>query len=369
MDTNKKHFCSLPQMPTRSFSLGMNPIRTRAIIVLEKKWVNGTKLKYYFFKGSSFYSLQTKANGTQKKVYWKGTNKEKAAVRRGFKEWKDLGIGLEFEETTDRLEAHIRIGFADGEGSWSYIGRDCWNISKGQRTMNFGWNILHDPDTVLHEIGHALGFPHEHQNPYAGIVWDEDSVYNELAGPPNYWDRDKTYHNIIRKIDPDTVQGSSWDSNSIMHYQFSAGLIEAPAQYQNGIFPEAGLSVRDITWVKQFYPKIDKRTYQDIKAFHSEVFTISEGEQVNFEFSPEESRKYTIQTFGKMDTVMVLSEIVDGENVYIAGDDDSGEERNSHIKVKLHKGKRYLINLRLYYKTSSGETCVMGNLCNGLVNN
>ena len=355
----QKYFCSLPQMPDRSFSLGMSPNRTNAILVSAKKWVNGTKLKYYFFKGNSFYSLTTNSTGTQTKNYWKGTNAEKEAVKKAFKIWKDVGIGLEFEETTDRLEAHIRIGFAKGEGSWSYIGRDSWTISKEQRTMNFGWDILNDADTIVHEIGHAIGLPHEHQNPNAGIVWDEEAVYNELAGYPNYWDRNKTYNNIIRKINPDTVQGSSWDANSIMHYQFAAGLIATPIEFKDGIFPEPGLSTRDITWVKQFYPIIDKRTYLDIKPYHSEVFSLSNGEQINFEFTAKETRTYSIQTFGIMDTVMVLSEVVSGENVYVSGDDDSGEERNSHIKIKLHKGKKYIINIRLFYKTSAGDTCVM----------
>jgi len=357
--STQKHYCSLPKMPERNFSLSMSPNRTNAILVMAKKWVNGTKLKYYFFNDNSFYSLSTNSSGTQTKKYWKGTNAEKKAVKKAFKIWKDIGIGLEFEETTDRLEAQIRIGFADGEGSWSYVGRDSWNISKDQRTMNFGWNILHDSDTIVHEIGHAIGLPHEHQNPNTGIIWNEEAVYSELAGAPNYWDRSKTYHNIIRKINPDTVQGSSWDANSIMHYPFSAGLIESPLEFRNGIFPEAGLSTRDIIWVQQFYPKIDKRTFLDIKPYHSEVFKLTQGEQINFEFVAQETRTYSIQTFGIMDTVMVLSEVVDGENVYVSGDDDSGEDRNSHIKIKLLKGKKYIINIRLFYKTSSGDTCVM----------
>ena len=96
-----------------------------------------------------------------------------------------------------------------------------------------------------------------------------------------------------------------------------------------------------------------------VKPFHSEVFSINAGEQVNFEFEAKETRNYTMRTFGKMDTVMVLSEIVNGENVYLSGDDDSGEDRNSNIKIKMLKGKKYLINLKLYYKTSSGDTCLM----------
>ena len=357
--STKNHYCNLPKVTSKTFSMNLSPDRLEAIIMNEKKWANGTKLKYYFFKNDLFFSLLTDSRGTQRQNFWKGTNAEKEAVKKAFTKWKNVGIGLEFEETQDRLEANIRIGFAKGEGSWSYIGTDCWSISKEQRTINFGWDIVNDQDTILHEIGHAMGLPHEHQNPNAGIVWNEQAVYSELAGSPNFWDHDKTFHNIIRKISPDTVQGSSWDANSIMHYPFGAGLITAPAQFVNGISPEKGLSARDIIWIQQFYPKIDKRTYLDIKPFHSEVFSITAGEQVNFEFEAKETRNYTMRTFGKMDTVMVLSEIVNGENVYLSGDDDSGEDRNSNIKIKMLKGKRYLINLKLYYKTSSGDTCLM----------
>ena len=53
--------------------------------------------------------------------------------------------------------------------------------------MNFGWDLTQpgEIDTAIHEIGHTLGFPHEHQNPHAGIVWDEEAVYAALAQPPN----------------------------------------------------------------------------------------------------------------------------------------------------------------------------------------
>jgi hypothetical protein len=58
--------------------------------------------------------------------------------------------------------------------------------------MNFdnadNWGI----DTAIHEIGHTLGLPQEHQNPNAGIVWDEPAVIADLGGSPNFWSEAKT---------------------------------------------------------------------------------------------------------------------------------------------------------------------------------
>ena len=53
---------------------------------------------------------------------------------------------------------------------------------------------------------------------------------------------------------------------------------------------------------------------------------------------PDATRKYEIRTFGTSDTVMVLFEDENGELRYLAGDDDSGEDYNAHLQVKLLKG-------------------------------
>ncbi len=333
------------------------------IINNDKKWVNGTELRYYFFNEDRDRSVQFRG-GERILLSWKGTEEEKEVVRRAFREWADIGIGLKFEEVLTREEAEIRIGFLDGDGAWSYIGRDVLSIPSNDRTMNFGWDISKSRDgydTALHEIGHTLGFPHEHQNPFSGIVWDENTVYSKLAGYPNYWSQEKTYHNIIRKLDPDTVQGSNWDPDSIMHYPFEAGMILSPAQYnRNGLFPQGGLSSRDREWVKHFYPPIPKEEEEnELKPMESQTFNLEPSEQKNFLFIPDTTRNYTIKTFGEMDTVMVLFEEVDGKMRYRQGDDDSGEDFNAEIQMKLIAGHRYVIRIRMYFKFQSGSTAVM----------
>ena len=363
--TTHYSYCSLPAAPERMLGAEVHESRASLILLYGNKWVNGTVLKYYFFDKETDGKYIFTADGTRQWRPYTTNEKEKDVVRKAFETWKNLGIGLEFKEVDSRDEAEIRIGFMRGDGAWSYIGRDIIDLGIGRddRTMNFGWDLSRQPrelDTALHEIGHTLGFPHEHQNPYAGIVWDEEAVYKSLAQPPNNWSRDKTYHNIIRKISPDTVQGSTWDPNSVMHYPFEPGLIKEPPQFRTtGITPAGGLSERDQNWVKNFYPSLEPNKEVELKVAESAKLNISPGEQKDFIIKPNASRNYEIRTFGTSDTVMVLFENVKGELRYLKGDDDSGEDRNALIKVRLRKGRSYVLRIRLYYADHAGETAVM----------
>ncbi len=355
-------YCHQPETAPRAFGPEVNAHRLRLILVSEKKWVNGTVLHYYFFDKSTDGTEVVLADGSTRWVKWTTTDAEKNVVRAAFKKWKEASIGLKFEEVRAREDAEIRIGFMRGDGAWSYVGRDVLDHGPSERTMNFGWDLARDAseiDTAIHEIGHTLGFPHEHQNPNAGIVWDEEAVYAALAKPPNQWTREKTHWNIIRKISPDTVQGSSWDPDSVMHYPFGPGLIREPAQYRQGVNPAGGLSQRDITWVRTFYPPLTNADYAELKLFESAPLRIEAGQQKNFLFRCTATRKYEMRTFGSSDTVLVLFQDDNGKLRYVAGDDDSGEERNAYMKQKLFKDRKYVLRVRLYYAQRSGETAVM----------
>jgi Astacin (Peptidase family M12A) len=346
-DNNAQRYCALPNVPPRMFDSNVSADRVRLIRYISKKWVNGTKLRYYFFESG--------ANSAG--------NEQKDVVRRGFEVWKNVGIGIKFEEVRNISEAEIRIGFLQGDGAWSYVGRDVIDVPRqGERTMNFGWDLRADPRGVgvpVHEIGHTLGFPHEHQNPFAGIVWNEEEVYRRFGNPPNNWDRQTTYYNILRKLEAGEVEGTQWDPDSIMHYDFQAGLIAQPEQYRNGLNPAGGLSQRDLQQARLFYPSLDESSYPELKPFHSEVLSLASAEQKNFALNPPATRDYTIQTFGQSDTVMVLFEDQNGDLKYVDGDDDSGTDRNATLNVRLYQGRRYVLRIRLYSNFSAGETSVM----------
>lgn len=366
MNEEKKiiNYCSLPVVVKREFGPDMNPHRLSLIREGENKWVNGTVLHYYFFDKETDGTYVSLSNGSREWQTWTTNEDEKNVVRNAFKKWKDLGIGLQFKEVPTREESDVRIGFMKDNLSWSLVGRDIinFNIGKDERTMNFGWDLTRDVseiDTAIHEIGHTLGFQHEHQNPKSGIVWNEEAVYTELAGPPNFWTREMTYNNIIRKIDPNIAYGSNWDPNSIMHYPFSAGLIMIPHEYENGLTPAGGISEKDKMEVRAVYPPLDSNDLEEISLLKSNILALNPGEQKNFIIKPSETKKYNIATFGESDVVMVLFEKSGDDEIYVTGNDDSGEDHNANINLKLYSGKEYILRIRLYYSRKLGHTAVM----------
>jgi len=342
-------YCAAPPRPRREFGPEVSADRASAILAIGNKWVNRTNLHYYFFDSGPFG----------------GDSSQQNVVREAFDVWKNRGIGLTFTKVSARSESEIRIAFRRGNGSWSTVGTDALNVGQQERTMNFGWNINvlgpNGLDTAVHEIGHALGFHHEHQNPNAGLVWNREAVYEYFArtqDPP--WGRATTDFNILDKFDSQTVEGSNWDPNSIMHYSFAQGLIRQPEQYRNGLTPQPGLSQADIEVVKRFYPDGGTGTVApQLKPWESQLLSLAAGEQKDFNVLPTETRDYNFRTFGQSDTVMVLFEEDNGNFRYVKGDDDSGFDRNASFRVRLIRGRKYQLRIRLYFSFSSGDTAVM----------
>ncbi|MER5930932.1 M12 family metallopeptidase [Streptomyces sp. NPDC002054] len=343
-------YCAQPPQTKPVLRPDLSPDRARAILVGRSKWLNGTVLHYCFFDepgaggggGSSFSKIQLDE------------------VRSAFEEWKNVGIGLDFVEVEDPADSEVRIGFQQGDGSWSYVGKDALGISRRERTMNFGWDLTspHGQATARHEIGHLIGNGHEHQNPFAGIVWDEEAVFEELGGPPNNWPRQTTFHNVLRKLSTEEVEGSTWDPDSIMQYGFPAGLILQPEKYRAGIDFPLTLSATDKEFVQKWYPPLGAAP-RGLKPFQSAELDLSSGGQVDFEIVPAETRNYELRTFGDSDILLVLFENVDGEPRFLTGVDDSGVNNNGQLTVKLFQGRRYVARARLYSAWGTGNAAFM----------
>ena len=350
-EAGPRRYCAQPIQAPRQFDPGVADGRASAIIAAGKKWVAGTQLSYYCFK-----------KGDAVPAAWHGSAGDIAAVDAAFQAWAALGIGLAFTRVAQPEDATVRIGFDQADGSWSYVGRDVLNTrSPQERTMNFGWALTtaYGHDTALHEIGHTLGLEHEHQNPNAGIAWNREAVLTYFKGPPNNWEESQIEWNILRKIPVSQIKGTTWDPDSVMEYQFDAGLIVAPEKYQAGLQPKGGLSFADKAWVVESYPGVRAPSAATLKVGLSQLLKLKAGETRTFDFTPPRTRTYNIGTFGASDTVLVLFEVTPNGNVQIAGADDSGTDLNAKVSMRLQKGRNYQVGVRLYYADAALETSLL----------
>ena len=255
--------------------------RAQMLREFAKKWINGTTLHYYFFNRNSDGS-----DGN-----WVGSNSQKAIIRRAILDWQDIGMGVKFQEVTNREEAEIRIGFAQKEDSWSLVGRDAIDLAENpdERTMNFSAGLTKKSGSkrALAEIGRALGFGH----------------YGMDCSPSEDWS--------------------------------SA-----------------------VSMAQQVYPPMKRFVEKELAPFDSVRIGVGPGQQRDFRIRPQLSRNYKIEVKGQSDVVLVLFEDVGGldlfeemdrELEFVAGDDDSGENRSTSINTRLYRDREYVLRARLIF--------------------
>lgn len=171
--------------------------------------------------------------------------------------------------------SHLRVGF-ERPGYWSFVGQDSLDpqISlPGEITLNLEKFDVQLPSNykgiVLHEFGHALGFHHEHQSPVAACDFDWETVYSYLAGPPNYWAKERVDFNL-REMPAGGLTYSPHDKHSIMHYSFPDWMFLSGELSACYIAENNDLSPEDIRMAANAYPfeeekivgKRKRRTFQ-----------------------------------------------------------------------------------------------------------
>jgi hypothetical protein len=189
-------------------------------------------------------------------ISWATTDsKHDALIRASFATWA-IGTGLDFEKIDEWSNADIRIDFDRGAGSWSYIGSQARQVPDWEATMNFGWDITNDQATVYHEIGHAVGLPHEHQSANRFIEFDEANVYADLS--LQGWSRLEAELNVFNTtpVSQDVQEG--YFISSIMHYGMPPSWISHPDPYDSQGTPiNTRLAESDIAWAAEAYPPLD----------------------------------------------------------------------------------------------------------------
>lgn len=297
--------------------------RTRAILVNGKLWPNGQRLRVRFLGG---------------------TPSEQATAREQA-QWWTQHANLHFDFGTDP-QAEIRVAFDTSDGAWSYVGTDCAHIPLDQPTMNLGFL---DGGTAAHEFGHAIGLGHEHQNPAGGIVWNEAVVFQDLAGPPNFWSPDQIRHNVLRKYEADQIRGTTFDRESIMLYFFPGSWV------QGGVGTPANeiLSALDKSFIAsaQAYPPAPSAVTQlhvNGDSVLGEITTT--GEEDLYLVQVASPGRHVIETDGHTDVVVKLFG-PNSNTALLAEDDDGGVGLNSRIVEELVPGD-YFVQVRHYNRAA-----------------
>jgi hypothetical protein len=152
----------------------------------------------------------------------------------------------------------IRVTFKSG-GWASQVGQDALLVPAEAATLFL--EGLDDPATpgpllqeiVLHEFGHAIGFEHEHQSPKgrceSEFNWPKVYAYFATLN----WDRPKVDQNLRTLPSTSVYDVSTFDSKSIMHYQFDKSLFIDPAHATCLVGENQQLSPQDIAAVQQYY--------------------------------------------------------------------------------------------------------------------
>jgi hypothetical protein len=292
------------------------------VIVIAKRWPNGSTLRVSFLEG---------------------TASQQALVKEFTPTWSEYA-NLKFEFGFDP-DADIRIAFQSTDGAWSYVGTDCSDIPLDQPTMNLGWQ---DEGVILHEFGHALGMIHEHQSPAGGIQWNKPVVYRELGGPPNNWPKSVVDHNMFDTYDRDQTQFTELDPRSIMMYSF-------PARWTLNDFsaPEnTELSEKDKNFIGSaaVYPKAPGPgaglTEITVGGAATKADIGQPGEEDLFQFKAATAGRYVVETTGTTDVFMALYG-PDSQTKLIAQDDDNGRGLNARIVKTLTPGT-YVVQVRHY---------------------
>lgn len=161
---------------------------------------------------------------------------------------------VKFNLTSNPNNAHVRIT-REGQGYWSYLGRDVLGINVSQPTMCLQGFTAAMPESeyrrvVRHEFGHTLGCPHEHAR--QGIVARLDQQKTIAWGRQVLgWNEQMVRSQILTPLNEASLMGSPLtDETSIMAYQLPGSITTDGRPVLGG----SDFSATDKQYMATFYP-------------------------------------------------------------------------------------------------------------------
>ncbi|MER9134746.1 M12 family metallopeptidase [Mesorhizobium sp. M0830] len=194
----------------------------------------------------------------------------------------DFGDPPNFGVCTGTSEEDIRISFKQ-EGSWSFIGTDSLlpdavkTASLNIQTDGAAFSSLNKAwleETILHEVGHALGLEHEHQSPEAHcddeFAWDVaiPKIEKEWG-----WSEDEILFNFKQMVASPRLRTTPYDRKSIMHYALPAWMFKKGRKSRCFISQPTRISHTDRETIQAAYPADSQLQSESIKRSVARIAT------------------------------------------------------------------------------------------------
>ena len=330
---------SFPEPLKRPREGAISELREKLITHGERKWVNGVRLRYFLFDRAPY----------------KGSASNADVLRKAFRIWADLGLGVTFEEVDSMSEAELRIAFAPDGRSWSYVGTDCLHKPmQSEPTMNIGWELGHDPkglNTALQQVGRALGVAREHADPLAEMMRQSDTVVTDFTGDTSRI-RSRRLDEVFGGFAPVAGMDMDWEPVSpVTSSESSSALIRFPRTARRNVptppAPSSGLGQWEREEALKFYPPLGGEAPVELTPFQSDVVRLEPAEQQIYALRPDATRDYKIQAIGSADMLLVLFRQEGDRWIYMAGSNDAGTDGNAMLDMRLERGAEYVLCARM----------------------
>jgi len=165
-----------------------------------------------------------------------------------------------------------------------------------------------------------------------------------------------------RGADPKTIR--TYRSAVDPFLENCGGRCDQPGHHQfHELAPKAAVAPEE---------KLESRSHYANKVGHVAIFLKAFGVSrllKKFEYPQYEEKMVTAHTDEELEYLyahadaelrfLLLFEDINGSPRYLAGDDDSGDERNAAINYKLFAGRNYVARLRLNHPGPSGKVSLM----------